>query len=302
MPSLGGEANPKPQPRQSLTESIRTCAKRFNWRERARAYDHAAEAARERARLTAVAEDERRKYAALRRRDAQSIDLAAHLKVKALKMLQWPMEEVTSETRTVEDDGRTLITRQVIAPAKWTLRDAAFLLRVARELEDAVYFPGGQQMGRANPPAEAQPVGGDGFQSNGAAPVGGEDAESDDEIEAAARQTLGAWMARQQRRMLEAPAPPATPPPADEASGGERREAFNGEGSAESGAEWPNGQEGPQDAPGRIRAAARSDLSRVPPRMRQATNGAADRGPIAAPLGSGRRPAGPRNPLVGRDG
>jgi hypothetical protein len=234
-----GPSQSKERVTYGVGESLRLTATRFRWRERAAHYDHHAELAREKERLKIVAEDERRKHTAVRRRETQTLDIAANLKVKALKMLQWPLEEVTEESRTVEDDGRTVTVITRVSPAKWGMRDIAVFLKLAQELEDTVYFP---RQSMQPQPSQDDASASAAVQEGGLQPLAPDGPEPSAEDVAAAKQTLSAWWARQNRRMLESPAPPHTPstePP-------------------ETTSETPNGQEGTPRPSGSIGAAGRS--------------------------------------------
>jgi hypothetical protein len=283
-PSPGEEASAEKR-KCGVSANLRQCSTRFQWRERAAAYDHAEHVARERERLRLVAEDERHRFQTRRRTEQQTLDTAGALRVKALRMLQWPLEHVTEESRTVEDDGRTIIVRTTVTPVRWGMRDIAIFLRLAQELEDRILLPQGLAV-------QSQPASHNGITSDDADPAGEggegglqptESEPTDAELEAAARETLSAWWHRQNRRMLETPPAPVTP-------------SLDSE--ADRASESHNGQEGPSDTPGSIAAGERGIYPPTSRGPHSGPPGASSIGPAAIRLGSGRNPA-PGRGLIG---
>jgi hypothetical protein len=120
---------------------IKRWSAKYRWAERARAWDAHRAAARDRTTVR-VAESDAEKLARERHeRDVQNLVVASQLKLRALQMLDWAMEEQVEETRTVSADGHTTVIQRVIQPARWRLRDAAVMAKVAKELEDLTLGP-----------------------------------------------------------------------------------------------------------------------------------------------------------------
>ena len=107
----------------------------FDWLNRASAFDS------EKIRLERVARDkaevaERADWArkiTQQRKDGWEVGNA--LLVRAMQMLDWPMEEVTT-TEVDPVTGNPVAVTKV--PAKWTLRDAVIFIKAAAELHDAI--------------------------------------------------------------------------------------------------------------------------------------------------------------------
>jgi hypothetical protein len=106
---------------------------RWNWEERAAAYDE---------HLDRVAQRDLERQLGemneiwLRREREQREQLWAkgeELIKRAEQILQWPLEEVTKEVRSGAD-GET-VTVMTVMPARWRLRDAAYILKVAMDLK-----------------------------------------------------------------------------------------------------------------------------------------------------------------------
>lgn len=109
---------------------------RYDWHGRAGAYDDHMERVRQRAR-----EAEAARYAAeMERRRLQQIEDAwtdgEELRAKARTMLDWNLETERTEGDTV-----------VRGPARWTMRDAALLLKLAAELKAAAVEAGTKSLG-----------------------------------------------------------------------------------------------------------------------------------------------------------
>lgn len=135
-------ARPAQKPKEvGASGQIRTWAKDYKWEERATAHDHYLAEARDRAKVKIVESREMRLAKRAERADEETLVAAEQLKLQAFQMLQGPLETVTRETRTESPDGHTTIVHQTIEPARWSKRDAATMLRLARDLEDAVLHP-----------------------------------------------------------------------------------------------------------------------------------------------------------------
>jgi hypothetical protein len=134
----GAEGAPKGR---RIPGRIGTWSRKFRWAERAKAWDSHHAAARTRASVR-IAESDAEKLARERHeRDVQNLVVASQLKLRTLQMLDWPMEEVVEETRTISPDGKTIVIQRTVQPARWRLRDAAVMAKVAKELEDLTLGP-----------------------------------------------------------------------------------------------------------------------------------------------------------------
>ncbi|WP_422928362.1 hypothetical protein [Singulisphaera sp. PoT] len=149
-----GAENPKP----GASGQIRKWAKDYNWAERATAYDQHLARAKVRGEVKAI-----ESYAAKRRREeleAEDVALAAaiQLKIDALQILKSPLYTTTDVREELGPDGRVIAVHKTIEPAGWRRRDAAFMLKTARDLEDSVFhFSRREQEQSAGTQADAGP-------------------------------------------------------------------------------------------------------------------------------------------------
>lgn len=120
---------------------VRKWFKAYHWEDRAAAYDHELSEARLRARLRHEESKELKRARQLDQQEEETLVAAQQMKLKAFEMLGWSLSQVTRETTTTSEDGKTVHVHQTIEPTKWSIRDAAYLIRVARELEDVVFYP-----------------------------------------------------------------------------------------------------------------------------------------------------------------
>jgi hypothetical protein len=119
---------------------------KYRWAERARAWDQHHDAARTRASVKVAESDSERLARERLKRDDECLVIASRLKLHGLKMLEWPLEETVEETREVSPDGKTTVIRRTVQPALWRKRDAAIFLKYARDLEESVLTPPGEQI------------------------------------------------------------------------------------------------------------------------------------------------------------
>lgn len=135
------------EPREGITSGDRLGAwvaswgKKYRWEERARAWDEWVMTKRDEAHVRVAEKCEWEEAKRINRCHRETLFAAEQLKVKALQMLQWDLSQIVKETRTESEDGHITIVHQTIEPAKWGFRDAAAMLKLARELEEAVFFP-----------------------------------------------------------------------------------------------------------------------------------------------------------------
>ncbi|WP_422931380.1 hypothetical protein [Singulisphaera sp. PoT] len=130
-----GAENPKP----GASGQIRKWSKGYSWAERATAYDQHLARAKVRGETKAV-----ESYAAKRKRQALegedvAIAAAVQLKIDALSILKTPLFTATDTITETDAEGRPVTIHRTIEPAGWRRRDAAFMLKVARDLEDTVF-------------------------------------------------------------------------------------------------------------------------------------------------------------------
>lgn len=188
------ETNPEAEPPKTGPAPWAYLARRFRWDERCLAWDRYMQRAQDkgRARVQQTREAQRARQAL--KADDESIAAAQQLKIKAFQMLQWSLEEVVEETRTLSEDGRTILVTKTIQPGKWTFRDAASMLKVARELEESVFGA------RDDPQRQAEEA----RQEQAEAPP-------PDAIRATAGRMVARWRDEQRRGMITSDAPPPTP-------------------------------------------------------------------------------------------
>jgi hypothetical protein len=100
---------------------------RFGWVERCRAWDNHLQSERDRVFRAEARKWERRRIQAL---ESAWLD-AQGLRERARKMLAFPLSTQTVESK----DGKTITT---VKPARWTMGQAAMMLRLAAEIEAAI--------------------------------------------------------------------------------------------------------------------------------------------------------------------
>jgi hypothetical protein len=130
----------------------------YRWDARAWAFDRVRDREKMKgealARRKVAKETEERRLKQLARHEEESLGLARELKLKALKMLQWGLEETETTRVETSEDGKTTVVHQTVMPAKWTMRDVPVFLKVGHDLErETLGLARSPVPGRAGEPA-----------------------------------------------------------------------------------------------------------------------------------------------------
>jgi hypothetical protein len=183
------------------------------WDDRAWAWDRMRDRDRMKgeasARRRLAKETEERRLKQLARHEEESLGIARELKLKALKMLQWGLEERTTTRVEVSEDGKTTHVHETVMPAKWTMRDVPMFFKVGHDLEREVLG-----LARASSSGSGHGRGGDASAAVSPDPdgLGDLDRQGSAEVLEGAGRRLAAFEAEQRARRLRFPrrdVPPA---------------------------------------------------------------------------------------------
>lgn len=121
-------------------DSVYGWSNKFNWDERVLKWEK--DLQNQRSELEV--KEARRSAIKLQREKEKRIEVnllcANELRVKALEMMNYPLEKCVKTSTEKDKDGNTIAVHKHYEPVKWSMRDASIMIRVAMEIEKLALF------------------------------------------------------------------------------------------------------------------------------------------------------------------
>jgi hypothetical protein len=234
-----------PDRRRVAVQTVRQWSSENRWRDRYWAWERWRDREKTKGEMVArrklAKEVEERRLKQLARHEEESLGVARELKLKALKMLQWGLEDTVTTRVEVSEDGKVTHVHQTVMPAKWAMRDVPMFFKVGHDLEREV-------LGLSRSPAPGSGRSGEPAVSPDPDGLGDLERQTSAEVLQGAGRRLAAFEAEQRARRMRFPrrdvAPAGLGVVAAEVAAGVTAEApavTNGNGNGHSNGNGSNG-------------------------------------------------------------